>query len=137
MLVRRVPPDACTVPGEFDTPAQPVLLAQLSPLHAALTKSPKAMIVIMFSVCQDFTRFNLGAHFQTHFHRGRRDSAVRLFHCVAQVQGCKVRIQTLSTHFFIYNCLAMKLAPGGPFLCAVPLCVKRHYFILLYITLYY
>lgn len=48
MLVRRVPPDACTLPGELDIPAQPVLLAQLSPLHAALTESLKAILIIIF-----------------------------------------------------------------------------------------
>lgn len=48
MLVRRVPPDACTLPGELDTPAPLVLLAQLSPLHAALSESLKAIIVIIF-----------------------------------------------------------------------------------------
>lgn len=41
VLVRRVPPDACTLSGELDTPAQPVPLLQLYPLHAALTESNK------------------------------------------------------------------------------------------------
>lgn len=45
MLVRRVPPDACTLSGELDTPDQPLLLAQLSPLHAALSESQKKMLL--------------------------------------------------------------------------------------------
>lgn len=49
MLVRRVPPDACTLSGESDT-AQPVFPAQLSPLHAALTESLKAMTVFIPSL---------------------------------------------------------------------------------------
>lgn len=41
MLVRRVPPDARTLSGELDTPAQPVPLLQLYPPHAALTERHK------------------------------------------------------------------------------------------------
>lgn len=125
--MRRVPPDACTLSGELDTPDQPLLLAQLSPLHAALSESQKKG----HNCCYFLTMRGLYSvqpcafpnAFPSRLER-LACSVISLWHTAQKTKICKgTDSNFIYALFFKYDCLTVKLGPGGNFLCAITPCV--------------